>query len=140
MGVPTLLVDVNVILDVVLQRDEWLADSAGLLNAVATDRARGFVASHTVTTIHYIAARANGRRLAAVAVSDLLDIFEVVPLETADFHRALAMDMADFEDAVQVAAALSVGADYIVSRNEKDFKGSPIAVRSPAELIALLSR
>lgn len=86
-------------------------------------------------------AKANGRAAAAAAtaISDVLDLCEVVPVNDADFRRALGLGLKDFEDAVQVAAALRVGADCLVSRNEKDFKGSPISVRSPVTISLLLS-
>jgi predicted nucleic acid-binding protein len=135
---PVLLVDTNVVLDVILEREPWLADSAALLDAIARGRATGFVASHVVTTIHYITERANGRVAAATAIADLLELCYVVPVTAADFHRALALRFDDFEDAVQVAAALRVGAAYLVSRNERDFKGAPVPVRSPAEVLPLL--
>ncbi|MEP6620015.1 MAG: PIN domain-containing protein [bacterium] len=136
--IPTLLVDINVVLDVILARAPWAEDSAELLNAVAGGRARGFVAGHTITTVHYITERASGRTTAVTAVADLLDICEVVPVLSADFRRALALGLKDFEDAVQVVAALQVGADYLVSRNEKDFKGAPVLVRAPGEVLPLL--
>lgn len=134
----TLLVDINVVLDVVLARAPWASESAELLDAVARGAARGFIAGHTVTTVHYITERASGRTAAITAVADLLDICEVVPVVSADFRRALALGLRDFEDAVQVVAALHVGADYLVSRNAKDFKGAPVLVRASAELLPLL--
>ena len=42
------------------------------------------------------------------------------------------------EDAVQVAAVLRIGADYLASRNKADFKGAPVQVRSASELLAVL--
>jgi hypothetical protein len=44
----------------------------------------------------------------------------------------------DFEDAVQAAAAAKVGADFVATRNEKDFKRRPTKARSPAELLILI--
>lgn len=136
---PKLLVDTNVILDVVLKRKPWLRDSAQVLDAITKGRAVGFVAAHAVTTVYYISGQANGRIAANLAVSDLLQICAVVPLGSADFQRALALELRDFEDAVQVAAATAAGADYIVSRNEADFRSVAIEVRSPAMLLPLLS-
>jgi predicted nucleic acid-binding protein len=133
------LVDTNVVLDVVLARRPWVDDSAALLDAISRGHASGFIASHAVTTVHYIAARANGREAAVTAVADLLDVCQVVPLSSVDFHRALAMGLTDFEDAVQAAAALRSGADYLVSRNPEDFKGAPVVIRSPAEVLPLIS-
>lgn len=136
--VPALLVDTNVILDVILQRQPWAPEAALLLDAVVRGRARGFVAGHAVTTVHYIVEREAGRTAANTGVSDLLQILAVIPLDAADFHRAQAMGLRDYEDAVQVAACLKVGADYLVTRNGKDFKGAPVALHPPGVLLGIL--
>ncbi|MDO8501607.1 MAG: PIN domain-containing protein [Gemmatimonadaceae bacterium] len=133
-----ILFDINVVLDVLLARARWAPDSALLLDAAERKKVTGCVAGHTITTAHYVIARAAGARKAATAVTDMLRILEVVPIEAADFAQALVLGMSDFEDAVQAAAAAKVGADYIATRNEKDFRRGPVAARSPAELLALL--
>ncbi len=138
LPVPKLLVDTNIILDVVLERKTWLRDSADILHAISTGRARGFVAGHALTTIYYLHAKTNGRRAAAAAIGDVLEICDVLPLSSSDFQRALALGLNDFEDGVTAAAALSIGADYLVSRNEKDFRGSLLRVRSPGQVLPLL--
>lgn len=120
------------------QRKPWAADSAAVLNAVDLGHAAGFLAEHTVTTAYYITAKDEGRQAAATAVTDLLRILQVVPIDAADFHQALVMGLSDFEGAVQAAAALKVGADYVVTRNGKDFRGSPVEPRTPGEVLALL--
>ncbi|HWH50590.1 MAG TPA: PIN domain-containing protein [Gemmatimonadaceae bacterium] len=134
---PRLLLDTNVLLDVILRRTPWADDAARVLDMVARRVARGFVASHAVTTVHYIVEREVDRETAALAVADLLEALEVVALESIDYHRALAMQLADFEDALHVAACLRAGADYLVTRNERDFVGAAVATRTPAEVVAL---
>lgn len=135
---PTLLVDTNIVLDVVLDRKPWADDATALLDAIAKGRAEGHVASHAVTTVHYVVQRERSRAVAATAASDLLQVVTVVPLGNADFQRALGIGLKDYEDAVQVAACLQVGADYLVTRNAKDYKRSPVATRSAGEVLALL--
>jgi predicted nucleic acid-binding protein len=135
-----ILFDVNVVLDVLLDRAEWVAESAALLDLAERGKVNGYVAGHTVTTVHYIVARTAGRRKAVTAVTDLLRILHVVPIAEADFAQALALGFADFEDAVQAAAALKIGADYVATRNVSDFKASPVKARSPGELLALMKR
>jgi predicted nucleic acid-binding protein len=135
-----ILFDVNVVLDVLLDRDEWVAESASLLDLAERGKVNGYVAGHTITTVHYIVARAAGRRRAATAVTDLLRILHVVPIAEPDFAQALVLGFKDFEDAVQAAAALEVGADYVATRNVSDFKSSPVRPRSPGELLALIKR
>ena len=133
-----LLIDTNILLDVVLERQPWVADATGLLDAIAKGRAEGYIAGHAVTTVYYVVERTRDRILAATAVSDLLQLLTVVPLGSADFQRALGLGVRDFEDASQVAACLQVGADSLVTRNPKDFKGAPVPLRSAGEALGLL--
>ena len=133
-----LLVDLNILLDVVLKREPWYRDAIKLLDAVPGGAARGYVASHGISTLYFLVNKANGRLAAVTAVTDVLSICEVAPMGAEDFQRALALGFDDFEDAVQVAAALQVGCAYLVTRNTKDFKGSPVPVRTAGELLSLL--
>jgi len=133
------LLDTNILLDVILDRNPWAEEATVLLDVIAKRRAPGYVASHAVTTVYYIVERAEGRATAITAVSDLLELLEVVPLEGADFQRALALGLKDYEDAVQAAACLKVGAKFLVTRNERDFKGAPVTPRSAAEVLALFT-
>lgn len=132
------LFDVNIVLDVLLAREPWAVDSARLLDAAERKEIAGYVAGHTITTAYYIVARSAGQKKAATAVTDLLRIVRVVPVEAADFAQALVLGMADFEDAVQAATAAKIGADFVATRNEKDFRRSPIRARSPSELLTLI--
>jgi predicted nucleic acid-binding protein len=132
-----LLLDINVILDVILVREPWVSQSARLLAAVEDGRVEGYVASHTITTIYYVVARDKGRQVAARAVTDILRVVRVVPIASVDFQQALVLGINDFEDAVQAAAALQIGADYLVTRNTKDFKTGSIEVRTPGEALTM---
>lgn len=132
------LLDVNVILDVLLARKPWAADSALLLDAAERGRVKAYAAGHTITTAYYIVARNSSARKAATAVTDILRIVEIVPIEAVDFAQALVLGMPDFEDAVQAAAAAKVGAEFVATRNVRDYRKSPITARTPSELLALL--
>jgi predicted nucleic acid-binding protein len=133
-----LLIDINVLLDVVLEREPWVASAAQLLSAVESNRADGYVAGHTITTVHYVVSHGRNRNAAGAAVSDLLRIMDVIPIAREDLQYAIGLSMSDFEDAVQVAAALKIGAHYIVTRNEKDFRSSSIPIADPPTILALL--
>ena len=137
--VPTLLLDTNVVLDVILARAPWDGDAVLLLDSISRSQAAGLVAGHAVTTVHYIVQRAKGRAVAATAVSDLLQLVDIVPLDRSDFTRALSLGLGDYEDAVHVAAYLRIGADALVTRNARDFQGAPVVTRSAGEVLALLA-
>jgi predicted nucleic acid-binding protein len=110
-----------------------------LLDAISRRQASAFIAGHAVTTVHSIVERARGRVTATTAVSDLLQLVDVVALDRSDFQRALSLGLADYEDAVHAAACLRLGADILVTRNPRDFKGAPVATRSAGEVLALLT-
>jgi predicted nucleic acid-binding protein len=133
-----LLLDINVLLDVLLQRDPWAEPAASLLTRIERGEAGGFIAGHTLTTIHYVVSRARDRKSAAAAVTDLLRFLDVVPIEKADFSQALVLPLEDFEDAVQAAAALKIGVDYIVTRDQKGFGGLSIPPVNSGEILSLL--
>ncbi|WP_129674349.1 hypothetical protein [Candidatus Chloroploca sp. Khr17] len=51
---------------------------------------------------------------------------------------AYSSSMADFEDAVQVAAAQAAGIDVIVTRNGADYTDAPMLILTPKELLSRL--
>ncbi|HST58836.1 MAG TPA: PIN domain-containing protein [Longimicrobium sp.] len=133
-----LLLDVNVVLDVALNRMPFVVDAARVLTGIDRGRAQGYVAAHTVTTVFYVVAKNQGYQGAVAAVAELLRILDVVPAERADLSQALSLGWRDFEDAVQSVSATKAGADYIVTRDLKDFRDSVVPVCEPAFVLPLL--
>ena len=122
------LLDTDILLDVALARSPHLENSAAVLHWV---RAGGIaaVAWHSLTNCSYILK--GGREF----LVRLLEHVEVANVATADAKRALALPMADVEDAFQAAAALAWNADFIVTRNLSDYRRSPVPAISPAEFL-----
>ncbi|MFP4624390.1 MAG: type II toxin-antitoxin system VapC family toxin [Gemmatimonadota bacterium] len=133
-----LLLDINVLLDVLLDREPWSDAASRLLSAIDSNQAEGFVAPHTLPTIYYVVAQSQDRKTAKTAVTDLLRILDVATITRADFQRALELSTSDYEDAVQAAAALKIGADYLVTRNENDFRSVPVPMADAPTILALL--
>lgn len=133
-----LLLDIDVIVDVLARRHPWVEDSGAVLSLLDGDQAHGFVAVHTITTIHYLLTRHLDRTKARAALVDLLGLVEVVPVSHAMILRALSLGWSDFEDAVQAICALEVEADYVVSRDPDDFESLSIPVVTPTELLNLI--
>lgn len=134
------LYDVNVVLDVLVARDPYLRDSKAALQLAVDKKLLGVLAAHTVTTLHYLIGRQLGAKKADRAVSDLLGMFAVEPVDEDRLRHALAFGWKDFEDALQAACAESAEAEYLVTRNKRDFKQAHLKVVTPAELVALVDR
>ena len=50
---PSILIDLNVLLDVLQKREPFYQASAELLAAVETGQVEGYIAAHSVTTLFY---------------------------------------------------------------------------------------
>ena len=131
------MVDINVILDVLENRNGWVMDAAKTCAVCGGGmRATGFVPPHAVTTIYYIVRKRGGKSLADKAIDWLLALFKVADCGTDEFKAARASGIDDYEDAVVVASAKKTGCDYIVTRNTVHFKVSPVPVMTPAAFVA----
>jgi predicted nucleic acid-binding protein len=133
-----LFFDINVILDVLGKREPWFGDSAAILSLLETNEFDGIVAAHSVTTLFYLASKHLGQRRATARLLDLLKLVSVSPVDQDTILRGLALGWSDFEDALQMLCADTAGADYIVTRNPKDFESDSIPVVTPAQLLAIL--
>jgi predicted nucleic acid-binding protein len=133
------LFDTNVVLDVLLDREAHVDVAAKLFALIDNGRLEGSVCATTVTTIYYIAAKSFGRKRAHVQVREILDLFDVSDVGRDVLDRALALDFADFEDAVAHEAARASGASAIVTRDGGDFANASLPVFDPAELLAAIA-
>ena len=134
-----ILFDVDVLLDVALEREGFKERATPLLRRVELGAAEGAMAWHSASIVHYLLKRVDGSRVARQFLSDLTAYLEIAPTGTADFRRAASFPMPDFEDAMQAAAALACGADFIATRNLKDYRNSPVPAAEPATIVALLA-
>jgi predicted nucleic acid-binding protein len=127
------LLDTNVVLDVLLGREPWLADASALWQASDDGRLTGFITATTLTDIFYVARRLADLARARQAVQVCLAAFEIVPVDRAALERAQQMRGPDFEDNVQIACAEAGRLDAIVTRDGVNFATSPIPIWSPAD-------
>lgn len=133
-----ILFDVDLILDVLLDRKPFADASAAAWRAVETGVAEGLLAAHAVTTIHYLIRKEEGSAKAKQILSAVLTVFGVAAVDSAVIDEALQLPCPDFEDAVTAAAARSARCDCIVTRDPKRFRASPVRTLTPDAALPLL--
>ncbi len=131
-----ILLDTDVLIDIALDRRPHSEPASELLDLLERGLQSAYIAWHTVSNFYYLVASSRGGENARDFIVDLTRFLRVAPTETDAVQYAAGLPMADFEDALQVAAARSCGAQYIVTRNVKDFTRSPIPAMSPREALA----
>ena len=133
-----LLLDVNVVLDVLLERSPHAEHAAALWALIESGHATGLLSAHAVTIVHYLVTHEHDRRRARHALDRLLSVYTVAAVDDAVIRRAMRLGWSDFEDAVTAAAAATAACDALVTRNPRDFKGSPVTVVDAATAVALV--
>ncbi|MEG4029301.1 MULTISPECIES: PIN domain-containing protein [unclassified Microcoleus] len=129
------LFDTNVLLDAMLAREPFVADAAFLLNAVESGQVEGFMSATTVKDVRYLVGRQTKSSEAAIAaVTRLLALMEICAVEREVLEQAITLGLPDVEDAVQIACAIELELEAIVTPDVNGFAGSPIPVLSPPEL------
>lgn len=135
--------DINVLLDLLLEREPFARAAAELLGEVERGRLGALVSGDALTTVYYLISRARSPALALVGIERLLRLVEVAPVGRPEAEAAVAAVRAglfdDFEDAAQYAAAEHARADALLTRDPAGFAGVSLPVYSPTELLALLA-
>lgn len=129
-----ILVDTNILIDVVTMREPFFADSVKIFELCQKKAVKGAVAAHSIPNMAYILRK-------DFSSDDLrkifLNIFEIFRIEAVDFEKLLATvanyNFSDFEDCLQVQCAKSFRANYIITRNVKDFAASEIPAITPED-------
>lgn len=131
-----LLIDTNVVMDVFLKREPFLAMSN---RAITLSRryqnVNSFISASTVTDIYYITYKnLKNHQIVRGLFKDLFKFVGVVTVTDKDIHAAFALDWKDFEDSVQYAVAKSNNFDAIVTRNMEGFTDDAVKIFTPEEV------
>ena len=134
-----LLLDLNVILDVILDRPPGADAAAALWAAIEHGQAEGMIPAHGVTTIFYLLEKARGAAFAREGLERLIKVFSVAAGGEDVIRHALVLAWPDFEDAVCAAAAAASGCDAIVTRDPGGYPKAPLPVIDPAAALGWLT-
>lgn len=126
-----ILIDTNVILDVLTGREPYCESSAAVLKLCGT-QTTGLISATQTTDLFYLLRREGKGAVDAKAVlQQLIDHLKVIDATESDVKNALASNMTDYEDALLAFGGKRHRADYLVTRNGKDFLNSPVSALSP---------
>ena len=134
------LIDMDILVDLALGRKPHDESAGGLLDAIERGRVSGFLAWHSASNFYYVVAPKRGKDTARAFLLDLAQFIEIAPTTTESLRQAGRLRLRDFEDAMQVAAAMACGADLIATRNHRDYLGAPIRVAAPGEILKMVTR
>ena len=131
-----ILIDTNIILDMLLQRESYYENALRISVLSEKGYICSYVSASAVTDIFYIVKKElKNKNTALTLLKNILKTIDIASVTEDSIHEALDLEWEDFEDSVQYVAGKSIYADYIITRNPNDFAYSQIEVISPHEFL-----
>lgn len=131
------LIDTNVVLDAVTGRAPYHASAEKLFLLAAEDKLSAAIIASSVTDIYYLLRKhLHDAEQVKQVLFKLFSLFTILDVTGSDCERALTLPMSDYEDALLAACAKRNRLDLIITRNLKDFTGSPVKAMAPDAFLA----
>lgn len=131
-----LLIDANILLDVLQKREPHFHNSSLIWKLCETDSVEGYVSSLTFANLIYVMRKELDPNKIENVLQQLKLIFQFTDLSVTDITKAANLKWDDFEDAIQSAIAERIHADYIITRNVRNFNKSRITAFTPEEYLS----
>lgn len=132
-----LLLDTNVVLDVLLERSDFIDNSLGVFQKAISNGDRLYFSASSATGVYYIVRKQTGNKEQALnCIKRLAKLLTFAEVTEESVLAATISKIEDYKDAVIDNVASRIKADYIITRNVDDFKKSKNNIISPNEFIA----
>lgn len=135
-----IFIDTNVLLYYLLKREGLSSTAVELFTIAISRKDELLVADLSIANIKYITRKVLDNETFYQLIKDLKDIVSIIEIGEDAVYEAVDLKWKDFEEALQYAAARAAKADFIVSRNAKDFVEPKIPVLTPIEFLQQLHR
>lgn len=132
-----IMIDTNIFLDVLLERDDLVDSSSKLLSLCENHLVTGLVTASCITDFFYIVRRhLHSSDAAYFAIGKILNIASVCDVTGSDILTAFETHSRDFEDCLLAVCASNVQCDGIITRNKADYMEFDLPCYTPEEWLA----
>ena len=125
----------DIIIDYLADRAPFADDAEKVLTICSDGATEGVLTANSVSDIFYVLLKSAGIEKAIESMRTLLDSLSVADIGKNDILKAMDVGISDLEDALIAVCAKRINADYIVTRNSKDFTDSQVPFIEPKELL-----
>ncbi|WP_287622109.1 PIN domain-containing protein [Parabacteroides sp.] len=132
---PKIFLDTNIIIDIIGNRQPYSIAAANILGLAQKGSLELYATALTFANALYILRRELGTEKATNYLRNLGKLVFIAPTTQLEVDKAFQSINPDFEDAIQYFSAQSVGANVIITRNQKHFRYSEIPVMDADEFM-----
>ena len=130
------LIDANILFDVLADRKPFAEDSSKIWKLCETGQIEGYISSLTFADLVYVLRKELNPGKIEEVLNSLKLIFLLTEFSETDLSNAAALKWKDYEDAIQSVTASRIKADYIITKNVKDYKNSAVVAFTPTEFLS----
>lgn len=131
-----IFIDSDIILDVLLERNEFYEESANVLDLGELKKINLFTSVISITNIAYILRKELKNFVKTKEyIQNLIEIVRPLPVTEKVILDAIKTDFHDFEDSIQYITAKTNNIDTLITRNKKDYKTAGINIFTPREFL-----
>jgi len=128
--------DTNIIIDAVASREPFCQDAEALLLMASEKAIAGFITANCVADVFYVIRRILAEDAARDIIRSILFSLDIIEVNGSDCWKALDLSMEDYEDALMVCCSEKIGADCIISRDDKLLKkATPVKIVLPFDFL-----
>ena len=132
------LIDTNIALDILLKRQDY-PNAEVIYSLAEKSKIACYISASAITDIFFLSKKDLGKKPAKEALKTLLSVFKPAAVTDSHIYKALDLAWDDFEDSVQYIVGESFAADYIVTRNAKDYSSGSITAVSPEDFLKTIT-
>ena len=134
-----LFLDTNVMLDLLGEREPFYDSIAKIATLADKGRVKLIVSTLSYSTVFYLLSKFESSEIVKEKLRKFKIISETSDLTDEIIEKGLSSNFSDFEDALQYHCALKADCNILITRNEKDFKGSDMPVMTTEEYLKSLT-
>lgn len=124
--------DTNVLQDILANRP-GVEGSVAILRLIEKNKIRGSISALSIPTVWYLNRKLIDQR---PKIKILTKILTIIPLTEAMIAKVVSRPLfGDLEDELQYLAAKSARADFLITRNIRDFPIEDITVLTPEDFL-----
>ena len=132
----TVLIDVNIFIDIFQEREPFWKSSAKVIEMISKKYIKGSFAAHTVSNLWYILRKTHTEEERRNLIRSILNCFEICSIDREIVLNALERsDFKDFEDCLQDECAQTGDCSWIITRNVEDYKFSKVPAVTPEQFL-----
>ena len=136
-----IFIDTNILIDFICKRQPFCQNAASVFDLCRNKKIEGFISTQTVVDTFYITRKLLSTDYLRDFLLTLSEIVTFTGISKDNIISALkSTDFKDFEDCAESECAVSSEADYIITRNVKDFEKSKIKAVTPEGFLELIEK